>query len=576
MPCSITIAQVVGFPAAAGPNIQITGTATECPSVVLTVGCSGAPAPVSGTFTVDASGHWVGQFIEVAGCQCGGSIQVRAQCSSNPACNTVFTGILSCGENCPAVSVTVTQGDCHNGVRDVTLTANITPAGPGQVNTEWDFGDGNSSTGTWGNTNTVTHGYSPGDYTAQLLINSIMGCPPTPTPPFHVAECDCPEVANLTVTVAGCAGAGNTAAAAFTGSFPGSTQGCQFQWDFGDGSPEVITATPNASHAYTAPGTFAASVVTHCGECIRSTTVTVDVPGCCPGVTAVLVSPVQGCAGDGNLASFNFTATTAPANAPGTYTWEFGDGTPPQTTNTPTTTHAFANDGNFNVTVVYSSGLPQCGTTTASTPVNVPRCPPPPPPEKPESFSCIGLRWLIVLTFIFAFLSLFIGLCIPGAGTGFLIAAGGLAIAGAILLVIWLLICPQPCAWGLLLSWEILLGAGIGALYLAPCCPQLWIIGAVAVLAAVGLLAAWVRQCNETRCDVIRELLLVIVAVIIPVFGWVRNIPLLALCVSPVLDTILAALAGVLGALAAGCISSSRLRIAGGGSRAARNRSSCC
>jgi outer membrane protein OmpA-like peptidoglycan-associated protein len=52
-----------------------------------------------------------------------------------------------------------------------------------------------------------------------------------------------------------------------------------------------------------------------------------------------------------------------------TYTWDFGDGTPPATFTFPRTTHAYARPGNYTVRVTVNDQ--RCGTNTASAPTTV-------------------------------------------------------------------------------------------------------------------------------------------------------------------------------------------------------------
>jgi hypothetical protein len=154
---------------------------------------------------------------------------------------------------------------------------------------------------------------------------------------------------------------------------------------------------------------------------------------------------------------------------------------------------------------------------------------------------------------ILSIISVYISICVPGAGTGWLLAAGAFALAAAILTALWLIFCDQPCLWGLLFAWEVGLGAGIGALYFARCCPILWAVGAGLILSSIGLMLGWAKRCGQSRCDVLRELLVVFIGVIIPVLGYIFNIPVLQACLSAWLAATVSAIGGLIGIAYASC-----------------------
>jgi hypothetical protein len=149
----------------------------------------------------------------------------------------------------------------------------------------------------------------------------------------------------------------------------------------------------------------------------------------------------------------------------------------------------------------------------------------PPPQTGGEGFGCRALRWGMVILTALATIALYISLCVPGAGSGFLWLAGGL-IAGAVLLgILWSIFCPKPCGWEYLLAWQVSLSAGIAALYFAPCCPFLWWVGGALIAAALVALAAWVRACDIGWCRFIAELAVVLAGVVVPALGWIAGIP---------------------------------------------------
>jgi hypothetical protein len=371
-----------------------------------------------------------------------------------------------------------------------------------------------------------------------------------------LSPCECPEIEDVTVQVEGCAGAGGFATVTVTGATSQDIAGCEFRWDFGDGSPEETTPTPTHAHTYAAPGAYSGALLVKCGDCITLTPFTVEVPPCCPVVTG-LSATIEGCASaDGATASVTLVAATDPPSAAGAYHWAFGDGIEDDTT-VPTVTHTYATPGDVTAEVTFTpedADETGCETTTRTEELTIPQCgdnTPPPPID--EGGGCKGLRWATVILTILASLALFVAICVPGAGSAFAYIAAGLAIGAAVLGVIWGIFCPKPCGWGWLLAWQIAMGTGIGALYFAPCCPWLWVVGAALIAAAVVLVIAWVRECAVTFCQLMVELAVVLAGVILPVLGWIAGIPFLAACINPIVAASVSTLSGLVTLALARC-----------------------
>ena len=84
----------------------------------------------------------------------------------------------------------------------------------------------------------------------------------------------CPKIGTFTVAVDGCAGSGSTATAVFTVTLVPPTSGCTYTWNFGDGSPAVVTTVPTVTHVYTMAATFTASVIVNCASPVSYTHLT--------------------------------------------------------------------------------------------------------------------------------------------------------------------------------------------------------------------------------------------------------------------------------------------------------------
>ena len=188
----------------------------------------------------------------------------------------------------------------------------------------WDFGDGNTST-----QNSPTHMYAAnGIYTVKLTITDLYGCMDSITRTSYISINS--PVASFTVsdTVSAC----TPMQVQFTNT---STYYTSILWDFGPGG----TSTSNTPvHYYNSPGTYNVKLIaTSPGGCKDSTfrTITVyDTAG-----ARIDYLPFNGC----KPLSVDFNAVSP---VPATYLWDFGDGYT-QSTTTPNVTHVYDKFGNF-------------------------------------------------------------------------------------------------------------------------------------------------------------------------------------------------------------------------------------
>ncbi|MDX1906226.1 MAG: PKD domain-containing protein [Bacteroidia bacterium] len=115
-----------------------------------------------------------------------------------------------------------------------------------------------------------------------------------------------------------------------------------YVWNWGDDTAPETTTLPQAEHRYDRkPGDPVSQTITVTtsgpGACAAMGEVIVTVPGLCPEVAAF--SLVPGALDDTHQ---QILATLTLAKAEGTaYHWNWGDGTPPETTTTPSTPHAY-------------------------------------------------------------------------------------------------------------------------------------------------------------------------------------------------------------------------------------------
>src|SRR5690606_7634870 len=117
-------------------------------------------------------------------------------------------------------------------------------------------------------------------------------------------------------------------------------------WEFGDGSPEKTTA--NASHTYTTPGEYTATLtVTDDHGATDTATVVVTVIANQAPTAVINASPQEG--PRALPVQFDGTASVDPEGDPLTYAWDFGDGS---NGSGPTPMHTYTTAGEYTATLV--------------------------------------------------------------------------------------------------------------------------------------------------------------------------------------------------------------------------------
>lgn len=578
MACSVAITSVLGTipPGGTVPiGIQVSGTATECASglIEVRVVCGGTPMTL--TVPVAPTGAWTATFTSGGLCQCDTPILVVATCTSDASCVKRLETPLKCEvvqpQPCQSVgTLTVTVDGCAGGASGsgstATFTFTIVPPVAG-CTYEWSFGDGSPVVTT--TVPSVTHVYvTAGSFTASVIAtcpSSAGGtCKIKDALTVTIPPCGgCPTVTGLTATVSGCAGPG-VATVSFSGTLTPPLTGCSFLWAFGDGGM-LVTTMPSASHVYMAAGTYAVAVTAICPGITpcATTTIAVAVPRCCPVVTDILANVEDSeCAnGMGTSATVHFSAITDPTPAAGNYTWSFGDGSAPVTNPGPSASHEYAAPGAYTVQVVYAPDpamYPACASSPFSKPgVTVPACSGGGGEDGDggggEGWGCFGLRVIMTIAAILAIVAASLAACIPAAATPLLWLAAGLGLAAAIAALLWSIFCPKPCAWALLLAWQVALGVGLILLCFTVCCPTFWVVGLALIGVGVALMFTWKERCNKSNCAVLKELVIAISGVVLPLLGWLGVVPALAACINTVVTAALSTLAAAIAIAATNC-----------------------
>lgn len=177
-----------------------------------------------------------------------------------------------------------------------------------------------------------------------------------------------------------------------------------------------------------------------------------------------------------------------------------------------------------------------------------------PPPA--SSAACFIARMVVVLLSALAIILGALALCFPALAETLLILAAAAA-AGAILVYViqYLLVkCPDPCGKWYLFGWQTSITAAIGLLYYSNCCQSLLWAGLAFLTAAIGFFYGWIRACHPTKCDIVRELLVVLSTLLLPIIGSIANVGVLQECISPIGDTILFIINGIIAAAAGICL----------------------
>lgn len=263
-----------------------------------------------------------------------GNFNVTLSVTNASGCSKIYTKV---GYMHAVAKPTANFSATNNNSCSLPLNVTFTNTSTGGSTYTWLFGDGGTSTQA-----SPSHVYtSSGSYTVTLIATNSTGCSDTIVKPAYV------NIGSLTASFtksASSACTNNTINFTNT-STPGPGNST---WYFGDGTS---FSGINASHAYSAPGTYTVKLVVHFNNCNDSTTQTVTInqgPS-----TSFSASPHLGCTVPFTT-TFNNTTTGAVS-----YLWFFGDGTTSTATNP---THTYNALGQYTVKLV-ATGANGCNDT---------------------------------------------------------------------------------------------------------------------------------------------------------------------------------------------------------------------
>ncbi len=289
--CALQVGNFTGYRSSPnGPvyKIQLEGSADTCDRTVIVTfsepvldGSDQTQFP--GIPIID--GHWM-LVIEPASSSlsCGKRLTIDVQCSQDK--DDPLKAVprqLDCQVvACPEVRVIPEPSSepCVNGMRKVTLAAEVTLAAPDTL-AYWNFGDGQPPNenisipfhiGQGSQICRVEHYYPvPGEYTAKFIIDAPPGCESYPVSISQLPQCEvvCPDIEGKFAGYRGDCNEFGQRIALLTAVVRNAQTGTQIGFDFQDGSPvDIIPIEPSdhvqyitRSHLYTAPGPARAKIV---------------------------------------------------------------------------------------------------------------------------------------------------------------------------------------------------------------------------------------------------------------------------------------------------------------------------
>jgi len=210
----------------------------------------------------------------------------------------------------------------------------------------WDFGNGITSTLQHPSTIYLT----AGTYTVKLRIKDAAGhkdsvqyvnlieASPAPVANFYSPDTTGPPCGAKTVTFL------NTTVL----NAPG---GGSYEWDFGEGLTYTTTSAGPLNHSYTSCGNYTVTMVaTNSAGCAASVSQSQYIKVLCNPIASFTATNPTGCTTP-HTVGFDASATAGAVS----YYWNFGDGSAPVTSSSPTTAHTYLANGTYNVTLIATS-----------------------------------------------------------------------------------------------------------------------------------------------------------------------------------------------------------------------------
>lgn len=262
----------------------------------------------------------------------GKTAEVTVGINAAPGITIATTGTPTVGQT-TVFTLTVTPG-ANSSIRGVTI----------------DFGDGSAETlGAVSGNITLNHVYGrEGTFTVRATAIDVNGEQTTVSIVVSVLP-RAPVIVTITVTPNTTPAVNDVVVFTATATQPGggSSQILRYEWSFGDGTSSVTTGA-STTHIYVTAGAKLVTVTVVASDGSRGTgqvTINVRAQATISVTLTVSANPTVN-------QPVTFTATVTPTTAViQRFEWNFGDGTPPETTSSNQRSHIYAAAGSKTVTV---------------------------------------------------------------------------------------------------------------------------------------------------------------------------------------------------------------------------------
>lgn len=184
-----------------------------------------------------------------------GTFQVALTVTDSRGAQTTFIRTITVSAATPPTPVIKFSPATVGVNQDVFFNATESTAAPGRTiaRYDWNFGDGSTASGV-----TVSHRFSaPGNYQVSLTVTDDVGSTRTIAVSYPVTAGG--PTAQLTF-LPGSPRRGEPVAFNASGSSSSNSVIVSYKFNYGDGSPDDVGASPTQTHVYGAAGTFVATV----------------------------------------------------------------------------------------------------------------------------------------------------------------------------------------------------------------------------------------------------------------------------------------------------------------------------
>jgi PKD repeat protein len=276
------------------------------------------------TFTMNVTGVSVGVYFIM--------VVAHDRLGGNANDNVTLT-VLAYADVNPTASISSSPASVIEGFTVVTFTPTVS-GGNLPLSWLWNFGDGSPTITTKGPVVHVYSSYLSSPYNATLRVTDLDG-------DFVVAWTLVTVVQDVVPTVSIAANDSSPVvgqAVLFTPSVSGGNPPLSWSWNFGDGTP-VVTTAGSVTHAYATATSFTArlTITDVDGDVVLSNAVIIAVEVDYIPIVSFTTNVTIIVGGQ----SVRFMPVVSGGNAPLSWAWDFGDGTPIVTTQA-TVSHVFA------------------------------------------------------------------------------------------------------------------------------------------------------------------------------------------------------------------------------------------